>query len=59
VPNPAALIRRLREERRELGWGGLLKKRGWVMVAVFVLFYIVRDSLLYIVLPMAAAGMRP
>ena len=49
----------MRDERRQLGWGGLVRKRGWWVVGLVVLLYIVRDSLLYIILPMAAAGMRP
>lgn len=56
---PFAILRRLQTERRELGWAALLRKRGWVAVALVILFYIVRDSLLYIVIPMAATGMRP
>ncbi|MFQ6045871.1 MAG: hypothetical protein ACE5PT_05855 [Gemmatimonadales bacterium] len=47
------LIRRLRDERRELGWKGLLKKRGWKLVAVVVLFYLVRDLLIYVLIPLA------
>lgn len=51
-----AFVRTLRDERRELGWAGLLKKRGWRLVALFVLFYLVRDVLLYIVIPLGVAA---
>ena len=52
-------LRTLRTERRALGWKGLLRKRGWVIVAVVVVYYLVRDSLLYIVGPLllVAAGL--
>jgi hypothetical protein len=43
----------LRRERRELGWKGLLRKRGWALVALVVAFYLVRDLVLYVVIPLA------
>lgn len=46
-------FRRLREERRSLGWRGLVKKRGWGFVAMVVLFYLVRDLVLYVLIPLA------
>ncbi|MGD2136220.1 MAG: hypothetical protein PVF27_08670 [Gemmatimonadales bacterium] len=46
-------VRRLREERRRLGWRGLMRKRGWRLVAMVVLFYLVRDLILYVVIPLA------
>lgn len=48
-----AHVRSLREERGVLGWRGLLRKRGWRLVAVVVLFYLVRDLVLYVLLPLA------
>lgn len=52
-------FRNLRDERRQLGWKGLLKRRGWVLVALVVLGYLVRDLVLYVVVPLAiAAGLR-
>ena len=45
-------IRKLRADRREIGWRGLLKKHGWKPFALFVLFYLVRDTILYILSPM-------
>ena len=51
--------RTLRDERRQLGWKGLLKRRGWVFVAIVVLVYLVRDLVLYVLVPLAVvAGLR-
>ena len=50
------LLRTLRDERRALGWGGLVRKRGWKLVAAIVVYYLVRDTLLYIVLPLGVAA---
>jgi hypothetical protein len=33
------------------GIKGLLKKKGWSVLAAFFLFYLVRDTLLYILIP--------
>jgi len=49
-------FRTLRDERRALGWKGLLKKRGWKFVALFVLAYLVRDLVLYVLVPFAIAA---
>ncbi|MEX0691868.1 MAG: hypothetical protein WD934_00055 [Gemmatimonadales bacterium] len=46
-------FRTLRDERRQLGWKGLFKKRGWKLVAVVVLYYLIRDTTLYILIPLA------
>jgi len=52
-------FRNLRDERRRLGWKGLLQRRGWVLVALVVVGYLVRDLVLYILVPLAiAAGLR-
>ena len=57
--NLLAYYRTLRAERRQLGWKGLLKRRGWVLVALVVLGYLVRDLVLYVLVPLAiAAGLR-
>lgn len=48
-----AHVRTLREERRTLGWRGLMRKRGWRLVAMVVLFYLVRDLVLYVLIPLA------
>lgn len=49
-------VRTLREERRALGWKGLVRKRGWKLVALFIVFYLVRDLVLYIVIPVGVAA---
>jgi len=46
-------IRRLRQERRDLGWRGLGKKYGWKPILLFVIFYLVRDVILYVLIPLA------
>ena len=51
-----AHFRTLRDERRQLGWKGLLKRRGWGFVALFVLAYLVRDLVLYVLVPLAIAA---
>lgn len=39
---------------REHGFRGFVKKKGWKFVAAVVLFYLIRDALLYLVLPYLA-----
>jgi hypothetical protein len=51
-----SFFRALRDERRALGWGGLVRKRGWKLVVIVVAYYLVRDVLLYIVLPLGVAA---
>ena len=52
-------VRTLRSERQRLGWKGLLRKRGWVLVALVVAAYLIRDTILYLVIPLAIAlGIR-
>lgn len=46
-------LRRLRNERRALGWKGMLRKRGWKLVLAFVLVYLIRDLVLYVLIPAA------
>ncbi len=46
-------LRILRNERRELGWRGLLRRRGWSLVVLVVAFYLVRDLFLYVLVPLA------
>ncbi len=49
----------MRKERIDHGWKGLVKIRGWKLVALFVLAYLVRDTVLYILIPLAViAGFR-
>lgn len=54
--SPWHFFRTLRDERRQLGWRGLLRKRGWVVIALVVVYYLVRDSILYILIPLAIAA---
>ncbi|MDH4044837.1 MAG: hypothetical protein OEY20_00020 [Gemmatimonadota bacterium] len=49
-------LRTLRDERRALGWRGLFRTRGWKLVAVVVAYYLVRDVLLYLVIPLGVAA---
>ncbi len=49
-------FRALRDERRRLGWKGLLKHRGWKFVLLVVVVYLVRDVVLYILVPLAIAA---
>jgi hypothetical protein len=49
-------FRTLRDERRALGWKGLFRKRGWKLVALVVAYYLVRDVILYILLPLGVAA---
>ncbi|MEK6769068.1 MAG: hypothetical protein AABY85_08795 [Gemmatimonadota bacterium] len=44
-------LKALRDERRALGWKGLLRKRGWSLVAAVIVFYLVRDVILYLLIP--------
>lgn len=49
-------FRELRDERRRLGWKGLFRRRGWKLVALVVVYYLVRDTVLYILIPLAIAA---
>jgi hypothetical protein len=53
---PLRFIRTLRDERRALGWKGLFRKRGWKLLLLFILFYLVRDVVLYIIIPLGTAA---
>ncbi|MDP6399849.1 MAG: hypothetical protein QF835_10865 [Candidatus Marinimicrobia bacterium] len=39
---------------REGGFTKLLKVKGWKIVLAFFLFYLIRDSIIYIILPYVA-----
>ena len=41
--------------RKDGGYFKLLKKKGSIAVVAFILFYLIRDSLLYIVIPILIA----
>ena len=51
--SPLLLLRTLRDERRQYGWKGFLKRRGWKFLLVIVVLYIVRDVILYVLIPLA------
>ena len=44
-------MERIREWREALKAGGLTRKRRWQLLAAVVGFYLVRDILLYVLLP--------
>ncbi len=50
------LARTLRDERRAVGWKGVLRKRGWKLLLVLVLVYLIRDLVLYVVVPLGTAA---
>ncbi len=54
--SPLDMIRTLRNERRAVGWKGLFKKRGWKLVLAFVVFYLIRDVILYVIIPLGTAA---
>jgi len=37
--------------KRKGGYKLLLKKKGWQVLVAFILFYLIRDSILYILIP--------
>jgi hypothetical protein len=53
---PLAYIRRRRDDRRRYGWKGLLKREGWKPFAIFVVFYLIRDLILYVLIPVAVVA---
>ena len=44
-------IRKWNQIRQEGGYKLLFKKKGWVVIFSFFLFYLIRDSILYIIIP--------
>jgi len=50
--SPRAWIRTLKAERRAHGWKGMIRRQGWKPVVVFFLFYLIRDLILYVLLPL-------
>lgn len=45
------LIATMQRVRKESGWKGLFDHYGWKLVVGFVLFYLVRDTILYLLIP--------
>ena len=52
-PQIRQFLRTLRDERRAHGWKGLARRRGWKLVLLFVAFYLIRDVILYLLIPLA------
>jgi len=46
-------IKQLRAELREHGVRGLIRRRGWRLVLVVFVAYLVRDVVLYVLIPLA------
>ncbi len=46
-------IRDLRAQWRELGWREFVRQRGWRVVVGVIAFYLVRDLVLYVFIPLA------
>ena len=40
---------------RQEGFKGVIKKGGWKLVIAFFLFYLIRDSILYLLIPFLVA----
>ncbi len=40
---------------KKVGFRGFIKEKGWKVVVLVILFYLIRDSILYIILPILAA----
>lgn len=55
ILRPPRIIREWVKQIRELGLSGFVKKNGWKVVIAIFLYYLIRDSLLYIVLPVLVA----
>lgn len=49
------IIRKWTGQLKELGFSGFVKQNGWKVIIAIFLFYLIRDSLLYIVVPYLAA----
>ena len=44
-------IREWGDIRREGGYKLLIRKKGWTVVLAFFMFYLIRDSILYLIIP--------
>ena len=45
------IIDRYTDVYRKEGFKGVLKKGGWKLVVGFILYYLIRDSILYLLIP--------
>lgn len=41
-------------EFRANGWRGVLRAYGWKLIVVVFVFYLIRDTILYIIIPLLA-----
>jgi len=48
---PMKILRELRATFRESGLKGVFKKYGWKLFALFFIYYLIRDAILYLLLP--------
>jgi hypothetical protein len=48
-------VRDVRQTLRESGVKGVVSRYGWKIVAAFFVYYLVRDTILYILIPYAIA----
>jgi hypothetical protein len=46
-----AFLKKARDEFRANGFRGLFKRYGWKVFVIFFCYYLIRDSILYILLP--------
>ncbi len=46
-----AFLRPYTKLYREEGWRAVVKKGGWKLIIIVVLFYLVRDGILYLLVP--------
>lgn len=44
-------ISEIRATFKESGFKGTLRRYGWKIVAIFFAYYLIRDSILYIIIP--------
>ncbi|MDH5588618.1 MAG: hypothetical protein OEZ65_13925 [Gemmatimonadota bacterium] len=47
----------LRADWREGGWRKVLKERGWRLLVLFIVFYLVRDVILYVLIPLGIVSL--
>ena len=48
-------VNRYADIYRQEGFKGVIKKGGWKLLVAFFLFYLVRDSILYLLIPFLVA----
>ncbi|GIV33194.1 MAG: hypothetical protein KatS3mg031_0729 [Chitinophagales bacterium] len=48
-------VQRYKEIYRQEGIKGLIKKGGWRLLVILFLYYLIRDSILYILIPYLVA----